>query len=695
MLLRLCYATLIVAVVSWPHAALGQPVEEILAQAYHAFEEARFDEAAQLLRQAVRKDRKNAEAHYLLARIYLETPLKNNFHAKEAIKKAMALEPDEVRYLEFRLRQYREDSTNIAAYPEQLAIRKSLAKSILKLDPHHPLALIEMGRIALDDYEWQVYGTVAFRDKNYWRRKKENAYAQAEESLWRALEIVPEAMEAYRLLMKLYALEEAYPEALEMLDWMQTHRPEDPYTWLYLGLIHHNLGHAPEATRSFEQALLRMDSELKAVFTDLSFVLNKEETRTYAQDPGDYTQTFWATRDARLLTPENERHNEHFARLVYADLFFGHPKSGVKGWHTERGNIFLRYGKPRNFPRSMGRYGGFLIETFFSRMPVTTSRMVTWDYGDFALQFEDVYRNAEYIYFDESEILARTTRRDVPERYEHQEPGRRVAFPYLASAFKGPAGQADLYIPYGIPVESYDPAGPPLDLTLRTGAFLIHPTGEITSHRRTEFGLSTSQITPFLENDLWIGLHALTTAPGPYDLSVEFETEDREALGYQRDPLFVPDFSADSLMLSDVLLAYGVEERDAAAEPGHVVRGGLSIRPAPWGVFATEQPIYFYFEVYNLARNTADGTTAYEVEAALTPWDDAEGLKKLLRGIFGQKKKEGVSLSFATTGTAQDDGQYLILDVQDQPPGRYVLALRVRDRVTGAWVEASREIFLE
>ena len=66
------------------------------------------------------------------------------------------------------------------------------------------------------------------------------------------------------------------------------------------------------------------------------------------------------------------------------------------------------------------------------------------------------------------------------------------------------------------------------------------------------------------------------------------------------------------------------------------------------------------------------------------------------RVVLGQKKKEGgVSLRFATTGTARDDGQYLILDTQGQPPGRYVLSLRVRDRVTGEWVEASREVFLE
>ncbi len=61
-------------------------------------------------------------------------------------------------------------------------------------------------------------------------------------------------------------------------------------------------------------------------------------------------------------------------------------------------------------------------------------------------------------------------------------------------------------------------------------------------------------------------------------------------------------------------------------------------------LFATEQPIYFYFEVYNLARD-ADEETAYEVEAALTPWDDAGGLKKLLRCLGRKRKKASRSAS--------------------------------------------------
>ena len=683
------FGVLFLLLLTTPPAA-AQPLNSTFEQGLLAFEEQRYDDAAHLLRRVARNDRKNAEAQYWLARIYSETPLKNTFRAKEAIKKAIALEPGEVRYLEFRLRHYREDSTNIASYLERRVTRENLAKSILALDPDHRLALIEVGRAAVDLYEWHLRNERYFPNKKHFRKRKERALEEAKAHLWHALEIAPAEAEAYHLLMKLYALEETYPETLALLDLMQEHRPDDPYTGLYLGLVHHNLSQAPEATRSFEHALARMDPALRAVFSDLSFVLNKPQTRTYTEDPETYTQTFWATRDARLLTPENERLNEHFARLTYVELFFGDPWRGKHGWETERGQTFLRYGKPRNFPYAMLRYSPFAGEHGIP-FPIYLS---TWDYGNFVLQFEDIFRNAEYIYHDTSEITARVMRRDVPERYEHQEPGRRVAFPYLASAFKNSDGQADLYVPYGIPLDAYDPADPRIDLTLRTGTFLIEPTGEILRHRRTEFGLPTAQVVSVQENDLWIGLHALTAAPGSYTLSVEFETDDRDALGYQRDALDVPDFSAEALMLSDVLLAYGVEEAEGAAEPGHIARGGLSIRPAPWGVFATEQPLYVYFEVYNLARNT-DNTTAYEVEAALTPWDDAGGLKKLLRGVFGQKKDGGVSLTFATTGTSPDDGQYLILDTKDQPPGRYVLSLRVRDTVTGEGVETSREVFLE
>jgi GWxTD domain-containing protein len=527
------------------------------------------------------------------------------------------------------------------------------------------------------------------RNRGYFQRKAQRAYEEAEAYLLRAVRADPAAPAAYRILMKLYAHAEAYEQALGVLAAMRLHRPDDPDAWLFLGLAHHNLSDASGAARSFEQALLRMDTGLRAQFTDLSGVLNDEQLAAYHQDPEGFARAFWARRDARLLTLDNERRNEHYARMVYADLFFA--SGSARGWDTERGDTFVRYGKPNNLPSITSRYGVPQLEGNDS---VEKSRIATWVYDDFSLQFEDWVRNGEYIFFDEDEIEARVLRRDLTERYDHEEPGRRVAFPFLASTFKGEAGRTDLYVPYGVPLEGVDPAESFVLLTLATGAFLIDPAGGIASERRTEHGLEMEQVASLTDTRLWIGVHHFSSSAGSRELAVEFETQDRTALGYQREALEIPDFSADSLMLSDILPAYGVEEDEGQGLPGTIVRNGLSIRPAPWGVFSTQQPLYLYFEVYNLVPG-AGGATTYDVEAALAPWDDAGSLKRFLRGVFGRERADGVSLGFTIDGHARDDSQYMIMDAREQTPGRYVLAIRITDRATGTVVERSREIHLE
>jgi hypothetical protein len=84
------------------------------------------------------------------------------------------------------------------------------------------------------------------------------------------------------------------------------------------------------------------------------------------------------------------------------------------------------------------------------------------------------------------------------------------------------------------------------------------------------------------------------------------------------------------------------------------------------------------------------------VEAVLLPReDDKTGVKKLWRGVFGEQKETGVASRFSRQTVSQEDGQYLILDTSNQPKGHYVLVLQVIDTVTGAQVEARRNIMLE
>jgi hypothetical protein len=334
-----------------------------------------------------------------------------------------------------------------------------------------------------------------------------------------------------------------------------------------------------------------------------------------------------------------------------------------------------------------------------------------WDYGDFKFVFEDPFRNGEYRLYsppadeigqgalpweNDYEIKAKETFRKTPERYEYEAPGRQIEVPYLVTAFKGTDANTDLYINYGIPILEYDPKQELLDITANTGTFLISSDRDILfEQRRTIYGLATEQIVSFEETNLWIDSRRMDAPPGEHEVSIEFETASGNTVAVQRRPVTVPAFNTDRLALSDLLLAYHIEDTPDGnpLSKADIVRDGLSILPAPWSVFSHEQPIYFYFEVYNL--ELADGgNTDYEIEAVLAPREDAKGLRKALKGLFGGGKK-GVSVQLPGSGTTTDDGQYLIMDATNQESGLYTLVLRVHDNVSGRTVETEQDLFLE
>ncbi len=74
------------------------------------------------------------------------------------------------------------------------------------------------------------------------------------------------------------------------------------------------------------------DTEL-AAFKSLS---NDEERDTFIEN-------FWLRRNPNPDSPDNEFREEHYARIAYADEHFA---AGKPGWRTDRGHIYIAYGKP-------------------------------------------------------------------------------------------------------------------------------------------------------------------------------------------------------------------------------------------------------------------------------------------------------------------------------------------------------------
>ena len=161
-------------------------------------------------------------------------------------------------------------------------------------------------------------------------------------------------------------------------------------------------------------------------------------------------------------------------------------------------------------------------------------------------------------------------------------------------------------------------------------------------------------------------------------------------MAVQRRAVDVPAFETGRLSLSDLLLAYRVEDVPEAGVPlGEIARRGYAIQPAPWPSSRPNRPVYLYFEVYGL--QLAGDRSGYDVEAQLVPKDQRGRLAKVFGSVFGGGPGSGVSVEFPVAASSEDDGQYVILEAAKAlETGLYTLRLRVRDQATGKVVDSEQ-----
>ncbi|MBV8866945.1 MAG: GWxTD domain-containing protein [Acidobacteriaceae bacterium] len=81
---------------------------------------------------------------------------------------------------------------------------------------------------------------------------------------------------------------------------------------------------------------------------DVVYIITDEEKRAFKQLKTDeerqqFVEQFWLRRDPTPDTEENEYKEEHYRRIAYAN---DHYASGIPGWKTDRGMIYIKYGAP-------------------------------------------------------------------------------------------------------------------------------------------------------------------------------------------------------------------------------------------------------------------------------------------------------------------------------------------------------------
>jgi GWxTD domain-containing protein len=77
-----------------------------------------------------------------------------------------------------------------------------------------------------------------------------------------------------------------------------------------------------------------------------------------------FTEAFWKHRDPTADTPQNEFKTEHYRRISYANKTYGRT-SGLPGWRTDRGRMYIILGEPKDVQQFDGKQGIYPAHVWF------------------------------------------------------------------------------------------------------------------------------------------------------------------------------------------------------------------------------------------------------------------------------------------------------------------------------------------
>src|ERR671931_930885 len=142
----------------------------------------------------------------------------------------------------------------------------------------------------------------------------------------------------------------------------------------------------------------------KWINEDVAYIITPDEKKAWNKLQTDdereqFIEAFWRRRDPDPDTDVNEYLEDHYERIAYANEHFA---SGIPGWKTDRGRIYIMYGKPDEIEShpSGGTYdrpieeGGGTTSTF--PFEIWRYRYIEGIGNEVLLEFVDPSMSGEY-----------------------------------------------------------------------------------------------------------------------------------------------------------------------------------------------------------------------------------------------------------------------------------------------------------
>ena len=167
---------------------------------------------------------------------------------------------------------------------------------------------------------------------------------------------------------------------------------------------------------------------------------------------------------------------------------------------------------------------------------------------------------------------------------------------------------------------------------------------------------------------------------GDYLVAVRVRDPGTKKVLVYRNLVTVESYAHGALALSDLEVAGLVRDLSGSGN-GKFRKGDLLVIPMPSRTFRRRQPVYLYYEVYNLIRDTR-GQTRYRVDYRVRG-GKPKGARRLLSGVprllgFSQEKEE-VLVSYEHVGDADWEPVYIALELDPMGGDAFDIEVVVTD----------------
>jgi len=634
----------------------------------------------------------NADSYYELAKILLNrnTYLSRN-RAFEISYMAVLLQPDNIKF-SYLYASIAKDFAKFSAIDQY--------KKIISLDSSQVEAWYQLGSIKEKDfteYDKSVRNVDGFISPL--QEYANEDFNEAEKYFLQALKFDSTNYKTSLKLSLMYDLAGKSKKGIPLLKRLIETNRDDKDVHLCLGLLFYKTDKFKDSFEEYKKALDLMNKEeiddftLNSVKFLLSPVLSDSSKQMNDYDYKEFIDIYWKSTDPLYLTEYNERLLEHYSRVAFANLHFSVPSLKIVGWKSNRGETILRYGEPLNRMRIRPSIGDKI-----------SMKTEVWNYNGFSLGFTDMTSSGNYLFAapagekdknipqfpGDSQSFIEDLKKGYYTFYNPKYEGPKFDIVYDVYQFKNKdvRNHSDLYINYGlIPIDSLLNNGT-YNLAHTSAFFLLNDYSNMVIENKEKYkNLSPRSVISTISNPiLYTNILKLPVTSDSGNYSFEILRDFDKGVSTNRGKIKIRKFSNTRLDVSDILLASRIETE--RAETFTINRSNVNILSNPTNQFINKNPLYVYYEVYNLKKDET-GLTDFEQEVEISEYEE-EKVSDIEKAISAVKKFLGISkgeeISFSSNYQSKEVNPqiYYRLDLAKAKTGKYVLRITVKDKIANS-----------